>query len=338
MAHLPALNLDWPAFDIQGGLFLVAARGVFIAASFSAAGGLAVLWLTSGVLAGTPPDIAARLTRRLWRLSGVSLLVGLAAGTIWFVGEAANLADPETVSDLVDVLPTVATDTFFGEVLLAQMAALLAARLILWRGGGWRAPLGCLLCVAAVLLQAGHGHAAAMYTSISGLLLADGAHLLAGALWLGGLVPLLLLVRDAPPRVGAGAARRFAAMGRLCVLGLIGSAAVQGWVLIGSLPGLIHTAYGWVVLMKSLLLVALLWFAARNRYRLAPGLLSAAPERARRALSRSIALQTAFAVAVIAAAAVLTSLPPAMRMPRAPPAGTPGAPLPDGAGMGDMPM
>jgi mono/diheme cytochrome c family protein len=95
---------------------------------------------------------------------------------------------------------------------------------------------------------------------------------------------------------------------------LVLSAAVQGWVLVDSIPGLIGTGYGWIVLLKLALFGALFVFAWLNRYDFAPALLGQAPERARRVLVASIAWQTGFAIAIVAAAVVLSELPPAMHI------------------------
>ena len=94
--------------------------------------------------------------------------------------------------------------------------------------------------------------------------------------------------------------------------GVAASALVQGWVLVGGLPGLVGTAYGWVALAKLGLLAALLGFAAANRYRLAPALLRGSPNAAQRALVLAIALQTGAGLLTVLAASTLGSLPPAM--------------------------
>ncbi len=56
-------------------------------------------------------------------------------------------------------------------------------------------------------------------------------HLLAAAAWLGGLVPLLVLVAAAPPGVAALASSRFSPLGAGCVLLLAGTALFQACVL-----------------------------------------------------------------------------------------------------------
>jgi hypothetical protein len=124
----------------------------------------------------------------------------------------------------------------------------------------------------------------------------------------------MLFVRLSPAKNGAAAARWFSPMGKLCVPALAFSAAFQGWVLVESVPGLVGTACGWMVVVKLLLFAVLLGFAWANRYRLAPALLRDNPEIAKAALVRSVAVQTAFGVAIVFAAAVLSNLPPSMHV------------------------
>jgi putative copper export protein len=69
------------------------------------------------------------------------------------------------------------------------------------------------------------------------LLYSEGLHLLAGGAWLGGLLPLLILVRDAPPKPAAEALRRFSKLATLCVLAIAGTACFQGWVLVAAWLG-----------------------------------------------------------------------------------------------------
>jgi len=137
-------------------------------------------------------------------------------------------------------------------------------------------------------------------------------HLLAGAAWLGGLPPLLLVVTTAP-EAALAACRRFSPLGVGCVLALAATAGWQGWALVGSLPGLIGTGYGLMALLKLGLFAALLGLAARHRLRLTPALAAGDPRAARR-LARSIGLEAGLGLAVVLAAGVLSGLPPGMHV------------------------
>jgi putative copper export protein len=161
------------------------------------------------------------------------------------------------------------------------------------------------------LLEAGHSHAFAMSDAPS-LLLSQALHLLATGAWLGGLVPLLIVVRQAPLDAAQHAARSFSTVGAACVAVLIVTALYQGTVLSGGLAGLTGTGYGAMLLIKATLFALLIALAAINRLGLAPALTGPAAERSRRALSLSIAVETAIGLAVVFAASVLASLEPGM--------------------------
>ena len=292
----------------EGGFALALIRGLTVAALLSAFGCLVFrLVVLPRVIARVP---AARGTDPALRtLAQRSLAAAVPLLLAWSVLQAAELA--QTGPHLVRIAaawPVVVASTVFGHVWLAQLAAVVAALGLVPRWPGAAAGP----CTLALLLQAGHSHALSMNGGPSLLLGSDIVHLLAAGAWLGGLWPLLLVVRETEPRGGALAARWYSPLGKWCVAGLVLSAAYQSWELIGGLPGLIGTAYGRVALVKLGLLAILLGFAMANRYRLAPALLRGPPEAARRRLIRSIAVQTGFGLAVVLAAGVLSELPPSL--------------------------
>jgi putative copper export protein/mono/diheme cytochrome c family protein len=286
-----------PPFDIEGGVALAAARAFAVAGLVTGFGGV----LYPVLLAPRGLD---RRTAALLRLLGYGGLVfGLIGLLVWLVAETSDMAgdmDPGSIR-------TVLTDTTYGHLLLPQFG-LLALAILAWR---FVPVAAAVLAGLAVMLQAGHSHAEAM-DGISVLLGADVLHVLAAAMWLGCLVPLLVVVGREPPDVAARAAKGFSALVSVCVTVMLMTAAYQAVVLLGGLTGIIGTAYGWMAMLKTALFVVLLVLAVRDRARLVPALRGLSPGAARRLLVRSIAMQVAFAVAVIAAAGVLTELPPGM--------------------------
>lgn len=300
-----------PAFGLDGGAVLALMRGVSVAALLQAFGGLVFsVFVAPRALARGPTKVAAGIDRRLARLVWAGIAAAAMALAGWLVLQSRDMASARDLAGTLAAVPPVLTGTSFGYTLLLQGAALAAAAAVLRRG--WRRWAAALLGVA-VALQAGHGHGFAMDGGPGVLLLLAGVvHLLATGAWLGGLLPLLVLVRAAPAKVGAAGARWFSPMGKWCVAGVAGSALVQGWVLVGGLPGLVGTAYGWVALAKLGLLAVLLGFAVANRYRLAPALLRSQPDAARRKLVLAIAVQTGAGLLTVLAASTLGSLPPAM--------------------------
>jgi putative copper export protein/mono/diheme cytochrome c family protein len=262
-----------------------------------------------------PLACARGLKRRFLWLAQASVAVSLLGSLAWLVVQAAAMADAESAAEALEAVPTVLLKTSFGHVIAAQLAAMLALALALgWRDTTTRQRASLGVATLAVALQAGHSHASAMIQGPSLLLGFDMLHLLGAGAWLGGLLPLLLLVHGAPPKAGAVAARWFSPLGQWCIAALIVSAAFQAYVLVASIAGLVGTAYGWMIMVKLALFAVLLGFAAINRYRYAPALLRGEPEAARRVLLRSIAAQTGFALAIIVAAVVLSELPPAMHL------------------------
>ena len=310
-----------PPFDLQGGAALVAARGAAVTGLLSAFGTIAfrVLVAPKPFVQMQPARADAAKIQLLW-LAQLSLAVSLAGTMAWLLVQAADMADAGSIAAAFAALPVVLAKTSFGHVVVLQAAALLILSAVLgWRDRMPRQRAALAVALLAVAVQSGHSHAFSMVPGPSLLLACDIVHLLGAGGWLGGLVPLLLLVRSASAKAGAAAARGFSPLGQLCIGALVVSAAIQGWVLVASVPGLIGTAYGWLVLVKLVLFAALLGFAWCNRFRLAPALMQGAslqddPERARRVLVRSITWQTGFGVAIVIAAVVLSELPPAMHL------------------------
>ncbi len=305
-----------PPFDLQGGVWVSAARDLTVTALLSAFGTLVFrLVVLPRALTRAPADLSASLKRRLLRVSQASAAVALAAGIAWLCVQSADFADTDTAGTLARTVPKVLADTRFGHVIAAQLAMLVATFLLQGRRDQpGRQAWALAAATIALLLEAGHSHAASMHTGPSWLLAADIVHLLGAGAWLGGLLPLLLTIRHAPPPFAAAAARQFSPVGKLCLVALLVSAAYQSWVLVASVPGLVGTAYGWMALVKLALFAVLFCFALAHRYRFAPALLRHHPDVARAVLVRSIALQTGVALCIIVAAAILSGLPPSMHL------------------------
>jgi copper transport protein len=177
------------------------------------------------------------------------------------------------------------------------------------------AAVGATLAAAAtVLVPALAGHAA--QTSPRGLsVLFDWLHVGAGALWVGGLVGLLVLWRSLPVAARTAglvvAVPRFSNTALVSVLVLIGSGTGASIIHLPTVGSLWQTAYGQALLVKIALLGAAVVLAAGNLLRAKPRL--ARPEvgeGAARLLRRLVAGETLLVAAAIFAAAVLSSLAP----------------------------
>ena len=307
--------MDEPAgaattFVLGGGLPLVLARATFVGALLSIGG---VLVFRAVVL----PPVRARVSasvlseadRRLMRLFWVALALAFVADAAWTILQAADLAGATRLADTLAALRPVLLSTRFGHLVLLQ-AALLCVTAVMVLGSAVRS--AATVAIVDVGTQAAHGHAMAMVDPLGPLFWVDTLHLLAASAWIGGLPPLLIVIRHAPFKAGALAARWFSPLGKWCVVILVVSAVIQSWRLVGTFRALVETPYGRVVLVKSSCFGVLLGLAALNRYRLAPALVGVRPELARRRLVRSIAVQTLTGVLAVIAAGVLSGLTPGM--------------------------
>lgn len=294
----------------MGVMLAVIARGLFLAcvpSGFGAA--LSAVALMKPVVQGLDAKARGLIEGRVRSVMRLSLAAALPIGLAWLALEAKVMSGAKTLADTVAAIPEVLLHTSFGHVLVLQGLAIAGAltAIALMR---WPSLLALGLAALAVLLEAGHSHGFAMVDN--GLLLSGALHLLASGAWLGALLPLLIVVRDAPLGAAALAARGFATLGSIAVTVLAGTALFQGAKLSGGLRGLTGTAYGGVLITKAALFA--LRLAAVNRWRLTPVLGLRDGETARRALALSIVAETAIGLLVVLAASALSSLEPGIHM------------------------
>ncbi|HEX9139505.1 MAG TPA: CopD family protein, partial [Steroidobacteraceae bacterium] len=222
----------------------------------------------------------------------------------------------------------VLTGTHSGTLALTRLALLVAA-LLLTLIHAWQRPrqqfTHAILGVALLGTLAGSGHGM-MDVGVPGLvhLSGDILHLLAGAIWVGALIALLLeLNRAIRTRTMADVTEAhralswFSGIGIVVVAVLIFSGLINSWFLIGPsrMLRLYHYSYGRMLGVKLLLFAAMLGAAACNRFWLLPRLdhkIAAArdPASALAALRRSLRLETLLALLVLLAVGELQFLTP----------------------------
>ncbi|NPD05680.1 copper resistance protein CopC [Nocardioides sp. zg-1308] len=153
---------------------------------------------------------------------------------------------------------------------------------------------GCALALAAPALT-GHTRAS---TPEALVVAVDVLHLVAGALWVGGLVAVAAVLGDLAARGEDGAVvlSRFStwASGVLAVLVVAGS--VLAWRIAGSWSALLDTGYGGFLLVKVLAVLVAIGIAAWNRLALLPRLRAASRRRERRDAT-ALLVRTTFAEA-----------------------------------------
>ena len=189
------------------------------------------------------------------------------------------------------------------------------------RHRGWLLP-----SISAVLLLtlAFVGHTQARDDGLRFLHMgADGAHLLAGGTWLGGLLALgylVMLARQSPLEHAADARDalvRFSGIGSIVVATLVGSGLINSWFLVGSVGTLTTTPYGQLLLVKLGLLCGMLALAALNRFYLVPALVKAKENRepltsSLRRLRRSVIGEQVLGLVIVLIVGYLGTMQPAI--------------------------
>jgi putative copper export protein/mono/diheme cytochrome c family protein len=248
-----------------------------------------------------------RLVSLAKRSDGAALLIGV----VWTVLQAASMASATSFGGTLSALVTVLSTTRFGHLVLLRFGLLLAAFPLLGKRD-WRLAAALTLAGMALAMQGGMGHAgAAGGMAGASLLLLEALHLLAAGAWLGGLLPLFLLVGSLPPRPASLACQSFSTVGLIAVLLIAGTALAQSWQWIGNLGGLFGTRYGQIALLKLGLFFGLLALAGVNRFVLTERLRVSGDAASRRLLQVSVAVEAILGVAVILVAAFLASGTPA---------------------------
>jgi putative copper resistance protein D len=272
---------------------------------------------------------------RLLCIAWLSLAISIASGVAWLLLLATNITGSSLAQVISDgTAQTLLTRTQFGHDWEARfvLAVLLAAALLRFgRKRGWGLVEGGISTALAMgflgtLAWSGHGGAT---PGLQGEVhvTSDVLHLVAAGAWIGGLLPLRLLLssaNQAPDTIGVSIARnatlRFSTLGVLAVATLTITGLVNTWVLVGSVPALVEFQYGRLLLLKLALFVVLLALAAFNRMRLTPRLVDAAASGshesidALRRLKRNCLVETALGLAILIVVGALGTISPGMHM------------------------
>jgi putative copper resistance protein D len=225
------------------------------------------------------------------------------------------------------VLLTVLDETQFGLVL--EIRAALAMVLVVCLAGDRFAPANWLAVAVSLGLSAAiawTGHAGSTVGELGDLhLAADALHLIAAAAWIGGLVPLALLLAAVQRHRGIEgaslalvAARRFSTLGIVSVATLLVTGIVNASILVGSLHALIASQYGLLLMFKLVVFAAMLVFAAINRFWLTPRLLAFSANELRlevlRQLTRNSTIEIALGLLIFAIVGTLGTMHPAIHV------------------------
>jgi copper transport protein len=142
---------------------------------------------------------------------------------------------------------------------------------------------------------------------------ADVVHVLAAAAWLGGLVLLsvVLVGRRTGDAVATGAVvARFSRVATVAVAVVSAAGIALAWVEVRTFDGLTSTRYGWVLIAKVGVALAIGLVGAYNHVRLVPAL-ERAPKKAGARLRTTVRAEALAMVAVVALTAGLVNTTPA---------------------------
>jgi putative copper resistance protein D len=307
---------------------MIATRAVHFAAIATVTGTLVSRAVVANPALRSQEAVAKPFRTQSLRLAWISLAVGVISGVTWVLLLTMSLSG-ESLGEAVmsGAVRDVLNLTQFGWVsqIRLVLAIVLAICLTFERSALWRW-LALAAAVGLVASIAWTGHAASTPHELGYVhLAADALHVLAASAWIGGLVSLVLLlaaISRLPPLPGAvlaqDVARRFSTLGMLSVATLVLSGIVNAWILVGSFRALLVTEYGKILILKLVIFVFMLAFAAVNRLWLTPRLaLPAATMRQSdtlRQLARNSTIEIALGLAIFAVVGLLGTLHPAAHL------------------------
>lgn len=303
---------------------LVEARTLHFASTAIVTGGVLFQTLVGrpslGPESAFPSPDAQAYRRQVDGMVWIGLAATIASGALWLV-LLANDIGGQSWRDLFsnDTALVVLTATQFGQVWIARsLIALFLLFALLLRARHRRGEaLPCFLAVLLMGSLAWSGHAGGTPGSAGVIHRGnDFLHLVAAAAWLGGLLPLVLILRLARGSADPGLAKiaqtatlRFSTLGLVAVATILVTGIVNTWALVGNGRAFIETQYGRLLLVKVALFAVMVGIAAVNRLKLAPMLPDAS---ALRSLERNALIEFALGLIIVVIVGALGTIAPAM--------------------------
>jgi copper resistance protein D len=305
---------------------LAVVRAIHFAAAIQITGALLFVWIVghaprTGWDAEKDPD-----RRRLMLIAMVSVAVAVVSGAAWFALQVAEMADT-TLRDswTSGAIDTVLFNTHAGVIWSVRFAIATALTIdIVALAPAHRVPtpaalaVGFALAVANFVSCAWLGHAGSDPGRYGLLHLGvHAAHMLGVSLWVGGLIPLAMLLsrvrRSGDPVDAAHALHASIWFGNIalfavCLIVLTGIANTA-FLMRGS-SDLTSGSFANLLATKMVLLLPMLILAVNNRQWLVPRLAGGHPSRAATWLWRNVLGEVALAVLLLVVAGMLGITPP----------------------------
>ena len=280
----------------------------------------------------TTGEIARRVARivRTTIISALGVVVVTTAASLWLQGWAAG-GDAGSFRAIQDVW----SDTRFGEILTLRVSIIVGAILL----GGLALPrlselvaksellepawVALAICAFALPLTTSlNSHAAAERATTELYVASDWLHLVAGSVWIGGLLQLVMLtpaimsLTDHRASFLAGVIPRFSQVALASVTVVVATGVFQWLHFLGGITAVFDSNWGYTLAVKITLLLPLLLLAAFNLLVVRPRFVSFVFGGLKTASSRvlkwerrfrwAVAGEVGFAAAILLVAALLT--------------------------------
>ena len=275
-----------------------------------------------------------RLEGKILTLKGALIFWSSAAIILSVLGFLALMAAMmgTSIADIDwEMCRSILFETPIGTAYLIRMAALVAAllaALAINRSDEQRLIAVTVASSIALGTLVWTGHAGATEGPLGSLHKAsDILHMLAAAVWLGGIAAFLKLLQAPDDELGGDrltVAHRtldsFSRVGTVCIAVIVVTGLINGQILVGlsNITTLFQSTYGQLLVLKLALVGAMLLLGAKNRWRLTPNLGLALSEgssaTAVAALRTSLLLEAGAALVILGLVAWLGTLEPTASM------------------------
>ncbi|QVW26335.1 copper homeostasis membrane protein CopD [Pseudomonas hormoni] len=260
------------------------------------------VWVFRPLLLGR----VALLDQPLARVSRWLAAVALVSGVCWLLLITASMAGDRAAAFDPPTLRLVLGNTFFGQVWTWHLLLNGLLLIVLLTRLRTHQPLSLILggLLLATLAPVGHG---AMLDGLSGqlLILNQIVHLICVGAWLGGLMLLVMILRQPAGHAVRAILQRFSGVGYALVAGLVITGLINVRVLTGQFwPTPLLSGFALILLIKVVLVAVMLGLALFNRLRIKDC------EEHLATLKTSVILEWLLGIGAVAAVSLLGTMPP----------------------------